>query len=523
MKNVILNIHNLCHKQVLVYKAFILLFLVNTVSASSLTETLLKKIRNHEFAEVENILLEQNIDEDIRCELEFYNKLLLSYGVYRDTINLNFQSKNHKNLEANAIHKLNKGLYLLLYEYGQDGDAFVALNDALKIGLEIKNKPLVCEILKIIFNYYHKLTRPEDHSYNFDNYSKIYKQNIYDNLEKKIYFVLEAHLSLYKSENYELNKEQLNHLENFSKTLKHEYYKSFAQIALGIYNLYNKKDYNKSLKLFQLAQNTLSKNKADGIYIERSYAADVNIGCALHYLRQYKNSISFLNNLKSQYIEKGKPMKLTSIYKHVWIGNSNDSIGDKAKALYHFQKSVDLREELNEAISYSTVTREEVKQQRKQKDKKIMNLKTILSIVLPILILLAFIAVALYYYFKKYKIKTTVLQEEQSETLEKIAELKKIVIKNHIVLKDKTKIYISDLMYIKSEDHYLKIFTNDGKNAFVRGKLSQIKEELPPNFIQSHRSYIINANFIKQINNNHIILLDKTEIPLSRAHKDKFK
>jgi DNA-binding LytR/AlgR family response regulator len=128
-----------------------------------------------------------------------------------------------------------------------------------------------------------------------------------------------------------------------------------------------------------------------------------------------------------------------------------------------------------------------------------------------------------FYLYKRYKTKSITLESEQSETLEKIEELKKIVIKNHIILKDKTKVYISDLMYIKAEDHYLWIYTNDTKKVFVRGKLNQIKEELPPNFIQSHRSYIINSNYIKQINNNHIILLDKTEIPLSRSHKNNFK
>ena len=102
-----------------------------------------------------------------------------------------------------------------------------------------------------------------------------------------------------------------------------------------------------------------------------------------------------------------------------------------------------------------------------------------------------------------------------------IDELKQIVIKNHIILKDKKKIYISDLLYIKADDHYLKIFTSDGKNHFVRGKLTQIKEELPPNFIQCHRSYLVNSNFIKQKTYNSLKLLDKTEIPVSRSFKDQ--
>ena len=114
------------------------------------------------------------------------------------------------------------------------------------------------------------------------------------------------------------------------------------------------------------------------------------------------------------------------------------------------------------------------------------------------------------------------MEKDQSETLQKLDELKNIVIKNHIILKDKTKVYIADLMYVKSDDHYLNIYLSNGKNHFVRGKLSHIKEELPPNFIQCHRSYIVNSNFIKQVNGDSLILIDKTQLPLSRSYKDKF-
>lgn len=76
-------------------------------------------------------------------------------------------------------------------------------------------------------------------------------------------------------------------------------------------------------------------------------------------------------------------------------------------------------------------------------------------------------------------------------------------------------------MYIKADDHYLNIFTSDGKNHYVRGKLGQIKEELPPNFIQCHRSYLVNSNFIKQRSYNALTLMEKTNIPVSRSFKNE--
>lgn len=113
------------------------------------------------------------------------------------------------------------------------------------------------------------------------------------------------------------------------------------------------------------------------------------------------------------------------------------------------------------------------------------------------------------------------LREEKFENSIKIEELKNIVIKDYIVLKDKTKIYITDLMYVKSEDHYLSLYLSNGKNHFVRGKLKNIKEELPPNFVQCHRSYIVNRNFVKQINSESLTLLLQERIPLSRTYRNR--
>lgn len=115
------------------------------------------------------------------------------------------------------------------------------------------------------------------------------------------------------------------------------------------------------------------------------------------------------------------------------------------------------------------------------------------------------------------------LQMENDNSIDQLNKLKLIVSKDHIVLKDKSKVFLSELVYIKSDDHYINIFSLDGKKQFVRGKLSQVKLELPPNFIQSHRSYIVNSNFIKQTSYSTIILKNGTRIPISRTYSKAFK
>lgn len=110
------------------------------------------------------------------------------------------------------------------------------------------------------------------------------------------------------------------------------------------------------------------------------------------------------------------------------------------------------------------------------------------------------------------------LQVEHTQTIEELEKVKQLVIEDHIVLKNKAKVYLNELIYIKAEDHYLQLFTSK-KKEFVRGKISEIVNELPPNFVQTHRSYIVNKNLITSQNATSVFLEGKIEIPLSRNFK----
>ena len=103
-----------------------------------------------------------------------------------------------------------------------------------------------------------------------------------------------------------------------------------------------------------------------------------------------------------------------------------------------------------------------------------------------------------------------------------VKHISQMVIKNYILLKDKTKVYINDLLYIKAEDHYIRVYTSDRKNHLVRGKLSDLEIQLPPNFVRIHRSYITNRNFVRQIQRQFLVLMDGTEIPISRRFQKEW-
>ncbi|MEM6721288.1 MAG: LytTR family DNA-binding domain-containing protein [Bacteroidota bacterium] len=499
------------------------LWLSSISFAQDFTENILKKIRNHQFTEVDSIL-ELQPKTDLINELDFYNKLISSNGLEKDSLSLRLVQKTYEEPILIAISKLNKGLYRMLHDYHNLDKAFYELFTALDISKDLNNPPLVCEIIKaILLSYYDKSFTTVSHPA-LKGYLEEYKKYSYDLLEINIQRFLEIHLNLiYPEENNSIIDSNLEELILLSDNFSNSYFKAMSLISLGNYYENNLEDYEKSQTKYKEAFFNL-RGYNQGIYAQKRMAAILNEVRTLQKKEEFDNAfkkIKEFQNLSSLYtgkqiawLKKFEYLYLKESYAYLKIVDSAESLNIKYKKL---------KNKFNQSTENVHIEEKRIELEVEKKDKEIMNLTTILSIVLPILTIIALIAIALFYYLKKYKSKSKNLETEKSETLEKIEELKNIVVKNHIVLKDKTKVYIADLMYVKSEDHFIKLFLSNGKSHFVRGKISQIAEELPPNFIRSHRSYIINANFIKQINSNHIMLLDKTEIPLSRSHKNNFK
>lgn len=297
------------------------------------------------------------------------------------------------------------------------------------------------------------------------------------------------------------------------------YYHNYAS-----YQGYWQQDYKGSNNSLQ---NAIFFYKTDGSAHtkERIASIEYNTATNLKNKGRYQEALTiYLKDLKRK-----KPLKQRKFHLDNIIA-CYDSLKDYKNVAYYQKQKADLEEgqaiykqDSLELAMQGKFNIELLSEEKEELSEKTKILQGQIHTILPLLVIVIVILILVFYLFKRYQKKSTILEEEKSETLQKLDELKGIVIKNHVVLKDKTKVYIANLMYIKSEDHYLKIFTSDGKNRFVRGKLSQIKEELPPNFIQCHRSYIVNRNFIKQFNKNSLLLLDKTSIPVSRSYKDRFR
>lgn len=76
------------------------------------------------------------------------------------------------------------------------------------------------------------------------------------------------------------------------------------------------------------------------------------------------------------------------------------------------------------------------------------------------------------------------------------------------------------ILWIKSENIYLEVKTKL-KTYILRNSLDRFLEKInDPNFIKTHRSYIINIKQINAINKQYVFINDH-KIPISRSHYDK--
>ena len=80
---------------------------------------------------------------------------------------------------------------------------------------------------------------------------------------------------------------------------------------------------------------------------------------------------------------------------------------------------------------------------------------------------------------------------------------------------------IESILYFTVYGHVIEIICEDGIISYY-GKLADIVS-LYPDFVYCNRSYVVNKNKIKKVNSSTLLLVDNTEIPLSRTYKRVIK
>lgn len=81
------------------------------------------------------------------------------------------------------------------------------------------------------------------------------------------------------------------------------------------------------------------------------------------------------------------------------------------------------------------------------------------------------------------------------------------------------KIFINEIVYLESWQHYIKLFLTGGKHLLVKETITSMENLLSVHrFVRVHRSYIVSMDKISGYN-GFSVQLDGTEIPIGRLYK----
>ena len=321
-------------------------------------------------------------------------------------------------------------------------------------------------------------------------------------------------------------------LQKINLIQKTNFYESNAKfqatILLNLGNLYT------SLEKFDLSEKALNESlqlsKKSNDNTGQLYAL-INLGVNERVRRNYAKALSYLNQTDAVPNEKYrlKFSRIIAFQKLLVYEGLNDIVASvKQEKLYTKLDSL-----VNDFAKNSNFYEIDVKFQTKEKDAKINQLNDLENrfirnkILYGILIFLTF-ALALYSFIRWKKIdqkkKILALEKQKAEqvvieTQEKLETVKKKSIIEHIVLKNKSKVHLEGLYYIRADDHYLELITKTKKET-TRGSLKEIENQLPPNFFRCHKSYIVNSNFIKADTAKGLVMQNNDIIPVSRSYKN---
>ena len=100
----------------------------------------------------------------------------------------------------------------------------------------------------------------------------------------------------------------------------------------------------------------------------------------------------------------------------------------------------------------------------------------------------------------------------------KLEETKELLIKDKNFM---VKVKVNTILYAKKEDHYLVLFL-DNEKKLIRSTVQEFLDNVTDDFLQVHRSYIINKNFVSGFSNK-IVKIRDTEIPISLSYLPRVK
>lgn len=117
-------------------------------------------------------------------------------------------------------------------------------------------------------------------------------------------------------------------------------------------------------------------------------------------------------------------------------------------------------------------------------------------------------------------------KEDCKPCLEHAAGLAETKSQEIVILAQKGKqilVHYRDVIFIEAAEHYCHIYTKNGMIKY-RKKFAEFVNEVPRDqFIQCHRSYLVNRNSICSWETQGLVMNNDKTVPVSRGHADAVK
>ena len=122
-----------------------------------------------------------------------------------------------------------------------------------------------------------------------------------------------------------------------------------------------------------------------------------------------------------------------------------------------------------------------------------------------------------------------IIDEEFIAAIEKAYKI--ILSENIKYLKYKTadgykKINVNNIIYIEADKHYQHVHLKNNKQITIRSTIKKLEDELSlltNQFVKTHSSFLVNIDFIKEINKYIILLTNTNIVPISKNLKSVVK
>ncbi len=95
------------------------------------------------------------------------------------------------------------------------------------------------------------------------------------------------------------------------------------------------------------------------------------------------------------------------------------------------------------------------------------------------------------------------------------------IIEDSFFVKNKNMFYkvrFNEILYLKSDHVYIELHTIHQKKHLIRGSLTSFTERLPKNFFRTHRSYVVNLDFLEAINSISVIIKGEN-VPIGKTFR----